>query len=461
MTRLLKQVFLYALLLFTAALSAQQKNIKFDRYSIEDGLSQSSITGITQDNLGYIWIATQDGLNRYDGYEFMVLRNSPDDSTSLPNNYLYFLLKDELGYLWFGTNRGLGRIDPRTYAVMRVNRDMVPDIRGYVFTHMGFDANGQIWALSDKYGINKINPRTKTVEVIKAINGNSEFTCLFIDHSKTVWVGTETGQIYYAAAPYNTYKEIDRTGIADGVRINQLSQNTLNSLLVSTQHGVFIIDADKILRPVTDNKILAYLEITCAYRENKRNLWVGTSEDGLFLLKNDSTGAGTQELFQYKKNPYDNSSIIDDNVACIFEDKTGVFWIGTEKGFSKFDKQKQGFTTISLNNDPAHGLIDYNVWSFAEDENKNIYVGTKKDLTIYKTDEQRFYHLYRNKESQSYLLSIYVESPGRIWLGYDDGLYLLTITDLKSERYEFRKIDFQTSLSETNDVRFYQIVKAD
>jgi len=452
-------------LFFSLAVSAvsttysQQKNIKFDRYSIENGLSQSSITGIIQDDLGYIWIATQDGLNRYDGYDFMILKNNPDDSTTLPNNYLYFLIKDQLGYLWFGTNRGIGRLNPINFKITRINRDLVPGIRGYVFTHMGFDANGQIWALSDKYGINKINPRTKEVEVITGINGNSAFTCLYIDYAKTVWVGTETGQIYYSASPYKTFREIDRMDKGKSNKITHIGQNNPKSLAVSTQEGVYTIDADKIMRPIANNKILDYLEISCTYRENPRNLWIGTTEDGLFLLKKDSLG--NEELFQYKKNPYDNSSIIDDNIACIFEDKSGVFWIGTEKGFSKFDKHKQGFTTISLNNDPSHGLIDYNVWSFAEDADENLYVGTKKDLTIYKTDEQRFYHLFRNQETQNYLLSIYVDTPNSIWLGYDDGLYILTINDLKSGSYQFKKIDFQTSNTESNDVRVYQIVPAD
>ena len=442
--------------LFTAA---QQKNIKFDRYSIENGLSQSSITSILQDDLGYIWIATQDGLNRYDGYDFLIFKNNPEDSTSIPNNYIYFLLKDQLGYIWFGTNRGLGRINPLNFQITRVNRDLVPGIRGYVFTHMGIDSKGTIWALSDKYGINIINPKTKKVQVIKAISGNTQFTCLYIDKQKTLWVGSETGQIYYSPSPYKSFKEIDRTGTSAGNKINQISQNNLNSLVVSTEQGAFTIDEDKIMRPLGSNKILDFIEISCAYKENPQNTWLGTTEDGLFLLKTDSLN--NEELFQYKRNPYDNSSIVDDNIAYIFEDNTGVFWIGTEKGFSKFDKHKQGFTTISLNNDPNHGLVDYNVWSFAEDEGKNIYVGTKKDLTIYKTDEQKFYHLYRNRASQNYLLSIYVDTPNSIWLGYDDGLYLLSIIDLKTNNYHFKKVPFQTSNSGSADVRVYQIVKAD
>src|SRR5687767_100212 len=143
---MLKPVFRFVLLILISCpvfqtAHAQQKNIRFDRFSIENGLSQSSVTGIVQDDLGYIWIATQDGLNRFDGYDFMIFKSDPDDSTTIPNNYIYFLEKDEYGFLWFGTNRGIGRINPWNFNITRVNRDLVPDIRGYVFTHIGFDAN--------------------------------------------------------------------------------------------------------------------------------------------------------------------------------------------------------------------------------------------------------------------------------------------------------------------------------
>ncbi|MBL7898397.1 MAG: hypothetical protein JNJ99_07665 [Crocinitomicaceae bacterium] len=449
---------LFFLVILNGYAPAQQKNIRFDRFSIENGLSQSSVTGIVQDDLGFIWIATQDGLNRFNGYDFLIFKSDQTDSTSLPNNYLSFLTKDEFGFIWFGTNRGFGRINPQNFKINRVNRDLIPGIRGYVFTHIGFDAAGNIWALSDKYGINKINPKTKEVEIIKGINGDSGFTTLFVDESKTVWIGSEAGKVYYTTPPYNSYKEVDKTQKKPG-SITQISQNSTNSLLVSTQAGIYTIDEDKIMRPLAENKILEYLQISCAYRENKNNVWIGTEQDGLFLLIKDSTG--NEKLFQYKTNPYNNSSILDDNISCIFEDKNGVFWIGAEKGFSKFDKYKQGFASISVNNDPAHGLIDYNVWSFAENKAGDIYIGTKKDLTVYKTNEQKFYHIIREKNDQSYLLSIYVESPQKIWLGYDDGLYILTINNLQNQDYSFRKVDFQTANEESNDLRVYQIVEAD
>lgn len=438
---------------------SQQNNIRFDRFSIENGLSQSSVTGIVQDNLGFVWIATQDGLNRYNGYDFLVFKSNPEDDATLPNNYIYFLQKDPLGNIWFGTNRGIGFINPKTFLITRINRDRFKGIRGYVFTHLGFDSENNIWALSDKYGINIIDTKTKEVKIVQSINDNSSFTCLFVDDNKTVWVGTETGAIYYSEEPYQRFNEVENSLEKNNQKINQITRGNQNEIIVSTKSGVFKINEAKHLIPIAESTLLSYLDITYAYQENKQNLWIGTDLSGLFLLATDSTG--NEKLFQYKTNPYNNSSIQDDHVANIFEDNSGVFWIGSQKGFSKFDKYKQGFTTISLNNDPSLGLVDFNVWSFAEDKDQNIYIGTKKDLTVYKFKEQRFYHIYRDKINQPPLMSIYVENQNKIWLGYYDGLYILTLSDLKNNAYSFKKVDFQTANSQSNDLRVYQIVEAD
>lgn len=86
-------LFCLSFLLVSFLSNAQQKNIRFDRYAIEDGLSQSSVTGVVQDNLGFIWVATQDGLNRYDGYDFLVFKSIPEDNSTLPTTIYTFYKK--------------------------------------------------------------------------------------------------------------------------------------------------------------------------------------------------------------------------------------------------------------------------------------------------------------------------------------------------------------------------------
>lgn len=455
----LKRLILFTLSLFIVGqVLAQQKSIKFDTYTIEEGLSQSQVSNIQQDQAGYIWIATQDGLNKFDGYKFKVLKNEANNENSLPNNYIHFLLPDAHDKLWFGTNRGIGKLDPSTGDITKINRTEYPDLRGYIFTHLAFDRNGILWALSEKHGINKINTSNHQVDVLTSIESTTAFSCLFADDNYTIWIGTKYGQIYYSDPPYDQFNLIENNELGSIREVHHFSQRSDNEIIVSTEYGVYSVTNKQNIQPLTTLGGLRYRPIKCTYIEDENNIWVGSAQDGLFLLQYDKNY--NQRIFHYKKNPYDNSSIADDNILSIFEDRNGIFWIGTEKGVSKFDKYKQGFTTISVNNDPAEGLVDYNVWSFEEDPQKNIYIGTKKDLTIYKWDEQKFYHVYRNTTDLHYLLTIYVEDPNTIWLGYDDGLFKLHIEDLENEKYRFEQIKFSQS-DHSSKVRVYRIVDAD
>jgi len=228
--------------------------------------------------------------------------------------------------------------------------------------------------------------------------------------------------------------------------------------MILTQKGLFYVDDEKRLQIYTEYTDIRYGSINCVYVEDENNTWVGTEQGGLFLIQ--TTEEGREIVSQYQYNPLDKASIGDNDISCIYEDETGVFWIGTEQGISKFDKYKQGFTTISLNNDPAKGLIDYGVWSFSEDDFGNTYIGTKKDLTIYNSDQQYFYHIVRDINTTHPLLSIYVERPDKIWLGYDDGLFILDLYDLRDIEYELTRIDFLPEDISRN-TRVYSIVPAD
>lgn len=454
----MKQLLL--LLFFTLAIGwshAQQKSIKFDTYTIEEGLSQSQATSIIQDNFGYVWIGTQDGLNKFDGYNFDILKNEPNQSNSIPNNYIHHIIKDDIGQLWFGTNRGIAKINPKTSTIEKINRSNYPQLKGYIFTHLAFDQKGFLWALSEKHGINIIDTRTNTVKILDEINGTSVFSTIYADESSNIWVGTKYGQIFCAAPPYKEFTTIENLELGAIGEIKEFEQISSSKMVVCTETGPFIIHNKKSIQNLTEGGKLRYTKTNTAYAESKDLIWIGTAEKGMYLL---DFSDNKERLYHYHKNPYDNSSIVDDNILSIYEDVSGIIWVGTEKGVSKFDKFKQGFTTISLNNDPKEGLIDYSVWSFAEDEDENIYIGTKKDLTIYSKEDNEFYHVYREDDAQHYLLSIYIESPNCVWLGYDDGLYKLTITDLNYDDYYFERIQFMDNEHSSN-VRVYAIEKAD
>ena len=438
-------------ILVVTATRAQQKSIKFNSFSIENGLSQSFVTDIIQDQFGYIWVATQDGLNKYNGYKFDVLKHQLNDPNSLPNSYIHSLIKNDNGEIWFGTNRGIGSINPTNHEVFKVNRTNFPKLKGYLFSDLAFDASGKLWALSDKHGINVIDVQTKDIEIINTINGESNFTTLFIDKNKTLWIGTESGKLFYSSAPYKSFVEVDNSKINIYKTINSFYESTDSILYVCTEGGIFNIDNNNKLRYLSSYPELKYQNITSVYKENENKTWIGTKEQGVYLLNGS-------DLFNYKKNPYNSFSIVDNHVNKIFGDNSGCIWIATTKGIAKFDKYKQGFTTTTISNNPESGLIDYNVWSFAEDSISNLYIGTKKALTVFNSKKNTFSHYRRADEKKHYLLSLYVENPHEIWCGFEDGLFVLTINSQSD--YTYRRIEFKDNTG-NEKIRIYQIVKAD
>ena len=430
---------------FTSA----QQSVKFDSYGIEDGLSQSHITGIVQDKYGYVWLSTQDGLNRFNGYRFEVFKNQLNDSVSLPNNYLHSLHADSKGHIWFGTNRGIGKIDPLTGKIEIINRKGYPLLKGYIFTDLAIDKDENVWALSEKYGINVINPKTKDVRIINSLGTSSNFSSIYIDPLNRVWIGNNQGEVFYAKYPYTSFKEVKQT--LSKSKVNQFYFYKTN-IIYCTEAGVYNIDQNFEVSYFADFSEIKYQNFTSIYIENDKKTWLGTKDYGLYLLKDKNSSQSI--LYQYSTNPYNSYSLCDDHINTIFKDNSGNIWIGTEKGVAKFDIYKQGFTIAGINNNSEQGLVDQNVWAFNEDSEKSIYIGTKKDLTVYYPLKNKFSHFYRSENNEHYLMSIYPETPNKIWLGYDDGLFILNIKTPYD--YSFTKVEFlENSLDQS--IRVYQI----
>ena len=134
---------------FSASLaSGSGQRIEFERISIEQGLSQSVVTSILQDSKGFIWLGTQDGLNRYDGYEFTTFKHDPEDPDSLSDNFILSILEDPSGILWLGTNAGgLNRFDPQTERFAHYQHDPHDShsLANNTLQSMHQDQQGVIW----------------------------------------------------------------------------------------------------------------------------------------------------------------------------------------------------------------------------------------------------------------------------------------------------------------------------
>ncbi len=164
--------FLIAVLLLIQILSlpllhAQTQNVRFDHLSIDDGLSNNEVMCFLQDRRGFMWIGTQDGLNKYDGYKFTVYKHDPLDSTSISDNYIRSIVETNDGFLWIGTeNGGLNKFDPttKTFTHFRHEPDNLNSLSlnnvRTVFEDPDLSSN-ILWIGTIGGGLNKFNRQSK------------------------------------------------------------------------------------------------------------------------------------------------------------------------------------------------------------------------------------------------------------------------------------------------------------
>lgn len=376
-------------------------NIRFSRLSLEQGLSQSSIYGLVQDDRGFIWIGTEDGLNRYDGNQFKIFKPVRNDQNSLSDGFVQVMLKDRDGTIWIGTNSGgLEHFDPLTehFTHFPHKPDDANSISSDDVLALFQDQKGAIWIGTHGGGLNKLE---------------------FLDGGR---IGTET------AVKITRYHHDDRdeTSLSHNV-VQAISQDANGQLWIGTGNGLNRFDEKEQLfhryyhDPENPNS-LSHDNVWSIYLDDQGALWIGT-EGGLNRL---NPVAGLFKRFLH--DPTDRNSLDHDHVRAILEDKNGLLWIGTEGGLNRFDRRSDRF--YRYNHDPADpfSLNGGSIRTLFEDQLGVLWVGALgSGLNLAHPGRDQFTY-YRNKPTDPHSLSnnvvfgICEDKNGVIWLGTNGGL---------------------------------------
>ena len=176
----------------------QVTDLKFTHLTTNDGLSQGYVVDILQDRRGFMWFATRDGLNRYDGYSFVVYKHDPKDPGSLSSNFIQDLLEDDRGYLWVATNDGVNRFDPTTERCTRYRHD--PDnpdtLGGASVKSVAQDGHGNLWFGTEDGGLDGLDPRLGTFTHHRNDSEGrfvGRITQVIEDHHGDIWFTGEHG----------------------------------------------------------------------------------------------------------------------------------------------------------------------------------------------------------------------------------------------------------------------------
>ena len=372
---------LFALLLFAVPLSAHESSVmRFDRVEVSDGLSQSSVLAVTQDQAGFLWFATEAGVDRYDGFEFTHYGRERGNADALASDFARDLHFAPDGSLWVATDGGgLSRWDPATgkFRTWRHSPGVENSLTSDRLRRVTSDQDGNIWIGSRGQGLSMLNPATNQfqhflhVENDPASLSHNDVYAIEIGGNGAIWVGTNAGLDRYDTLT-NKFQRIT-TGMG-GVSVRSLLLASDGTLWVGTnQSGVYVINVDTLeaTQLLPDTSGLASTRVNVLYEDNDGRIWAGTNK-GLSLWQPDTGMFAT-----FRNDPTDPSSLGGDAIYSVFQDRGGVLWIGTlTGGVSRWNPRSWSFGHSKLESRDGSEARTTNISSFTEDPDRNVWVGT-------------------------------------------------------------------------------------
>ncbi|WP_158233277.1 two-component regulator propeller domain-containing protein [Reichenbachiella sp. 5M10] len=461
---------------------SQAQNHAFEKWTVEDGLSSNYLNGIIQDRRGFIWIASNNGLNRFDGYQFQNIVRDDNDSTTISNNWVTCLLEDSQGNFWFGTEGGglnyyhsatgkFKRYGHKPTDLSTISSENIISIyedgaqriwvgsrqglslfdpeqetfsnwKGYVqcddcfhsITAMVEDSKGNLWIGDESFGLFYFNTATKQFSVPDIANSTDYDAGSFFLYGlhlegKLLYMATAQGLVIWDTVTHElvekykegaTQKELD-------VFIRQITPGDKNSLWLST-NGKGIIHYDtqtKEFEIFDSNHGMSSNSIAGLLIDYSKNLWIATKGGGLnkYNLKNQMFGHWVHEA--------DNEqSLVNNEVRAIHQDADGTTWVGTNFGLSRHDQQTNTFRNYVHDFNYKDDVSAPRIRMIHREKNGDLWISSQSGaLYRYLPDEDRFIHdpTYASSpltHNMRKINCIYEKSPDVLWL-CSDGMGIL------------------------------------
>ncbi|MEM1246972.1 MAG: two-component regulator propeller domain-containing protein [Acidobacteriota bacterium] len=372
-------ILLAALLAFLVAplVAQRHEHARFSRLGLEDGLSQAHVSSFLQDNRGFIWLATEDGLNRYDGRSVVVYKHDSQDPSSLENSWVGALLESSDGSILVGTNGGgVDRWKPATNDFERLlppSEAIDPRVRA-----LAEDTDGNLW-IGTENGLYRRSPAGEILALDEESGlAGSRVNTIFAEDGGVVWVGTRSGLSRWVPESDSfvvfEHDAADDTSLPfDDVR--SILRRADGNLWVGTYGGgiaCFDEQNENFTRysAKSSRGSLSSGVVHALFEDDQGTLWIAT-DDGLNLL-----GSETDATFRVLRNdPLDRYSLSSNRTRAVYQDRGGVIWIGTQSGGASWFNPKIGYfpryriaTDLALSSDTTA--------SFLETENEEVWVGS-------------------------------------------------------------------------------------
>lgn len=432
------------------------KNIRFTRLSTDQGLSQTRVIQIVQDDQGFMWFGSQYGLNRYDGYKFKVFKHESGNPNSLSGVFISSLFKDRSGFLWIGCDEFLDKFDPvnETFTHYRIDTDEAQGETVPV-THISQDHVGMLW-LATSMGLYRFDPSNgRTIRYHHDPNdpfslSSNQIKATVEDKNGSFWVASSEGLDQFDRntgkvalhVPLHERGEMslyeDRFGVFWITHVTggglAVFDRTTNTLIPYSFHKGHLSDA-------IPTGVMAMLE------DRDGNLWFGTMGDG--LLKLDRKG---RKFIRYRNDPMNPESLGQDDVAALFQDLEGNIWVGLHMmAPNRFSARPPLFEKFRHEPGNRNSLSGTMVNGVYEDREGILWVSAIDGLNrIDRRTGQYVFYRTGGPGISSRPTSIIEDGSGFLWLG-SDGHGLIRF-DPKTARFKTFRHSATERLSLSSDL---------
>lgn len=415
-----------------------QDHIQFRNYTISDGLSQSVVYCVVQDNLSALWLGTQDGINRFNGTSFEVF--TADGGFQISSGYILSSLVDSKGDVWFGTYDGLVRYQP---YLERFTSFTLPSNRRLEIRTIANDGDGNLWIGTAFGNIYSFNKSTEQFTSLDAKTFESNIVGIQFLNDK-VYILSEYEGLLVANKDLSNKRVIGYNSTFQSLELtaNKLISGPGNAMIIASSKGLFYYDdrAAK-LRPYRQNILytIGEINIVDALFISENRFFLASENSGLFQI----TITDTLEITNYAGDEFQKGSLLSDKLRALYRDRHGIIWIASQRGLSSFDPDNIGFRGVGLSNNSSRGLVSQNVWGFDEDDQaKYLFIAGDHGVTRFDKRNHIYNHYFRVSETNEdvTVLGIHVVSAHEVLVGSFDGLHRLVIDPVHPEKYSFSPI---------------------
>jgi ligand-binding sensor domain-containing protein/AraC-like DNA-binding protein len=441
-------------------------NDSFYHVKTDGGISQNSITSIAQDSIGQIWIATKNGLIRYNGRNYFIYKNEPHNPNSIKHNFIHTTYVTKEGVLWLGSQHGIYKYRSETDDFESIHSKETDNL----FVHSIIQDRSKTLWFTDNNSSSLFYYKPDTNELASFVYKDTlnnikdiRFYQVVITQNNKLWISTNKHFVLVFDPVNKSFKQIDfldKSTLKKYAYFRSLGQamsiDSKGNILIGTYFGYIVK-----INPISNkkSKIIYKTKFTdkrfsknkavgiqFVFEDKEKNIWVGSWFDGLYkILPNQS------EIIHFLPKPNDDTTISNDIITSVLQDKAGYMWFGSEFAGINILKKNKKFNVLANDSNNKNCLPPFPYLSVAVDNNERTWIGTdggnlcyydKNTSNIYKIDKPELGNVKR-------IFKLLYDKKGNLWIGTGNGLFKYHLKTKSTEHFT-HKTDNYNSLSGKN-----------